>query len=87
MMVLSRGEVRVSFGIFAWAVRRGILGEADLCANLGRVGALLYQLVGLCHGPGLINVTITAYIRCAICICFSTVCVAFLRICFEYMLF
>ncbi len=31
----------VSFGMFAWAVRCGISGEADLCMHLGRVGALL----------------------------------------------
>jgi hypothetical protein len=37
----------VSFGMFAWAVRCGILGEDDLRMQLGKVGALLYQLVGL----------------------------------------
>ena len=37
---------KVTFGIFVWAVRCGILDEEDLCANLGRVGGLLYQLVG-----------------------------------------
>ncbi len=57
----------VSFGMFAWAVRCEILGEADLCTNSERVRALLYQLVGICHGPGLVDVTVTAYIKCAIC--------------------
>ncbi len=48
-------------------MRYGILGEDDLCMHLGKVGALLYQLVGLCHGPGLVDVTGTAYIRCDVC--------------------
>jgi hypothetical protein len=65
-------------------------GEADLCTNLGRVGVLLYQLVGICHGPGLVDVIVTAFIRCAICctcICLSTLCVACCIVCFECMLF
>ena len=57
----------VSLGMFAWAVRCGILGEADLCTNLGRVGALLYQLMGICHGPGLVDAANTTYIRCVVC--------------------
>ncbi len=37
----------LSFGMCVWAVRCEILGVADLCTNLGRVGALVYQLVGM----------------------------------------
>ncbi len=48
-------------------MRCGILGEGDLCMNLGRVGSLLFQLVRLCHGPGLVDVTIAEYIRCVVC--------------------
>ncbi len=62
-----RSVKTVSFGIFAWVVRRGILVEDDLFMHLGKVGALLYQLVGLCHGPGLMDVNVTAYIRCVVC--------------------
>jgi hypothetical protein len=53
--------------MFAWVVRCRILGEDDLCMQLGKVEALLYQLVGLCHGPGLVDVTVTAYRRCVVC--------------------
>ncbi len=70
----------VSFGMFAWAVRCGILSEAELCMHLGRVGALLYQMVGLCHSLGFVDVTITAYIKCiicAICVCLKHFCVSF----------
>ncbi len=67
----ARGGMRsvkiVSFGMFAWAVRCGILGEGDLCMHLGKVGALLYKLVRLCHGPSLVDVNVTAYIRCVVC--------------------
>ncbi len=38
----AKSMKRVSFGMFGWALRYGIMGEADLCTNLGRVGALLY---------------------------------------------
>ncbi len=62
-----RSVKTMSLGMFVWAVRRGVLGEMDLCMNLGKVGVLLFQLVGLCHGPGLVDVTITAYMRCVVC--------------------
>ncbi len=67
-----RSVKTVSLRMFVWAVRCGILGEMDLCMNLGKVGALMFQLVGLCHSPGLVDVTITAYIRyvfCSLCEC------------------
>ena len=57
----------VSLGMFVWAVRCGILGEDDLCEHLGKVGSLLFQLVGLCHGLGLVDVTVTAFMRCVAC--------------------
>ncbi len=62
-----RSVKTVSFGMFAWAMRCGISGESDLCMNSGKVGALLFQLVGLCNGAGLVDVTVIAYIRCVIC--------------------
>ena len=61
-----RSVKTVSLGMFVWAVRCGISGEGDLCLNLERVGSLLFQLVGLCHGLGLVDVTITTYIRCIV---------------------
>jgi hypothetical protein len=62
-----RSVKTMSLGMFVLDVRCGILGEGDLCMNLGKVGALLFQLVGLCHGHGLVDVTITTYIRCVVC--------------------
>ncbi len=62
-----RSEKTVSFRMFAWAMRGGILGKDDLCMHLGRARALLYQMVGLCHGPGLVDVNVTTYIGCAVC--------------------
>ena len=53
----------VSLGMFVWAVRCGILGEGDLCEHLGRVGSLLFQLVGLCHGPGLVDAAVIGFMR------------------------
>ena len=53
----------VSLGMFVWAVRCGILGEGDLCEHLGRVGSLLFQLVELCHGPGLVDATVIGFMR------------------------
>ena len=53
----------VSLGMFVWAVRCGILGQADLCEHLGRVGSLLFQLVELCHGPGLVDAAVTGFMR------------------------
>ena len=38
----AKSMKRVSFGMFAWAVRCEIWGEMDLCMNLGKVGALLF---------------------------------------------
>jgi hypothetical protein len=58
---------KVTFGMFVWAVRCGTLDEGDLCANLGRDGGLLYILMGLCHGHGLVDVNVTAFIRCVVC--------------------
>ncbi len=62
-----RSVKTTSFGMFAWAVRCVILGESDLCMHLGKVGAMLFQLVRLCHGPGLVDVIVTAFIRCVVC--------------------
>ncbi len=62
-----RSVKTMSLGMFVWAVRCGILGERDLCEHLGKVGALLFQLVGLCHGPRLVDVTVTAFMRCVAC--------------------
>jgi hypothetical protein len=53
----------VSLGMFVWAVRCGILGEGDLWEHLGRVGSLLFQLVGLCHGPGLVDAAVIGFMR------------------------
>ena len=53
----------LSLGIVVWAVRCGILGGGDLCEHLGRVGSLLFQLVELCHGPGLVDAAVTGFMR------------------------
>ncbi len=80
---------RVSSGMFVWAVRCGVIGECDLCANLGRVGALLFQLVNLCHGPGLVNVVLISFIRCVVvcaCICLIVVFEASCVVCFGCLM-
>ncbi len=80
----------VSLGMSAWAVRCGILGEGDLCEHLGRVGSLLFQLVGLCHGPGLLDVTVTGFMRyvsCSLDVVLHVLCVQFRMFCFLCMVF
>ncbi len=59
-----RSVKTMSLGMFVWAVRCGILTQDDLCMHLGRVGAWLFQLVGLCHGLGLVDAAVTFFIRC-----------------------
>jgi hypothetical protein len=80
----------VSLGMFAWAVRCGILGEGDSCEHLGRVGSLLFQLVGLCHGLGLVDVTVTGFMRylsCSLDAMLYVLCVQFIMFCFWCMVF
>ncbi len=80
----------VSLGMFAWAVRCGILGEDDLCEHLGKVGSLLFQLVGMCHGLGLVDVTVTSFMRCVTCslgAMLYVVCVPLRMFCFMCLVF
>ena len=80
---------RVTPGMFVWAVRCGIIGEYELYANLGRVGALLLQLVNICHGPGLVNTVVISFMRCVVgcaCICLLDVFEASCVICFGCLM-
>ena len=56
----------VSFGMFAWAVRCGVISEEDLCEAEGSLGSLLALAVRLCHGPGLVDVDVLSFVRCGI---------------------
>ncbi len=59
----------VTFGMFVWAVRCGFISEADLCGNLRRLhGELLYQVVSLCHGSGLVDEDVRGFGMCDICV-------------------
>ncbi len=65
---------RVSFGMFVWAVKCGFISESELCENVKRFhGALLYQVVGLCHGFGLADEDVEGFGRCVLCV-LSVVC-------------
>jgi hypothetical protein len=56
-------ERKVTFGMFTWAVRCGIIGERDLLSQLGSIGSVLLQLVGLCHGDGLVDADLEEFVR------------------------
>ena len=56
----------VSFGMFAWAVRCGVISEEDLCEAKGSLGSLLALAVRLCHGPGLVDADVLSFMRCGI---------------------
>ncbi len=56
-------ERKVTFGMFIWAVRCGNIGERDLLSQLGSIGSVLFQLVGLCHGDGLMDADLEEFVR------------------------
>ena len=62
---LEFGSV-VDFGMFAWAVRCGVISEEDLCEAEGSLGSLLALAVRLCHGLGLVDADVLSFVRCGI---------------------
>jgi len=62
---VERGKV-VTFSMFAWAVRCGVISEEDLLEKEGSTGGLLYLDVGLCHGKKLVDGNVISYVRCVI---------------------
>jgi hypothetical protein len=62
---LEFGKV-VTFGMFAWAVRCGVISEKDLWEAEGSLGGLLALVVSLCHGPGLVDADVLAFVRCGV---------------------
>jgi hypothetical protein len=62
---LEVGRV-VTFGMFAWAVRCGVISEEDLWEAEGSLGGLLTLAVSLCHGPGRVDVDVLSFVRCGV---------------------
>jgi len=62
---VERGNV-VTFSMFAWAMRCGVISEDDLLEKEGSMGGLLYLAVGLCHGKKLVDGIAISYVRCVI---------------------
>jgi hypothetical protein len=58
----------VTFGMFAWAVRCGVVSEEDLRAVEGSLGGLLALAVSMCHGPGMVDVDVLSFVRCVVVI-------------------
>ena len=56
----------VNFGMFAWAVRFGVISEEDLWEAEGSLGSLLALAVRLCHGLGLVNADVLYFVRCGV---------------------
>ncbi len=54
----------MTFGMLVWAVRCGFINESTLCAKLKWYRGLLYQVVSLCNGPGLVDVDVITFVRC-----------------------
>ncbi len=55
----------VSVGMFVRAVKCGFISESKLREKLKRFhGSLLYQVVNLCHGSGLVDENIEGFVRC-----------------------
>ncbi len=54
---------KVTLGMFIWAVRCGIIGERDLLSHIGSIGSVLFQLVGFCHGDGLVDADLEEFVR------------------------
>ncbi len=73
----------VSFGMFVWAAKCSFISESELCEKLKRFhGALLFQVVGLCHGFGLVDEDVGGFVRCVHCVfcgCVLVVIVVLLR--------
>jgi hypothetical protein len=57
-----RSRRQVTFGMFARAVRCGIISEGVLVENAKQVGSVLYQLVRLYHGTGFVDVDVEAFL-------------------------
>jgi len=56
----------VTFSMFAWAVRRGVISEEDFLEKEGSMRGLLYLAAGLCHGKKLVYGNVVSYVRCVI---------------------
>ncbi len=56
----------VTFGIFAWAVRCGVINEEDLWEAERSLGSLLALAVSLCHDPRLVDVHVLPFVRCLV---------------------
>ncbi len=64
----------VSVGMFLWAARCGFISKAKLCERLRRFhGLLLYLVVNLCHGSGLVDEDVVNFVRCVFCVIFCCV--------------
>ena len=56
----------VTFGMFIWAVRCGVISEEDLWEAEGSLGSLLALVVSLCHGHGLADADVLSFVRCGV---------------------
>ncbi len=56
----------VTFGMFAWLVRCGVISEEDLWEAERSLGSLLALAVSLCHGPGLVDADVLPFVRCVV---------------------
>jgi hypothetical protein len=56
----------VTFGMFAWAVRCGVVSEEDLRDAEGSLGGLLALAVSMCHCPGLVDADVLSFVRCVV---------------------
>ncbi len=56
----------VTFGMFARALRCGVISEEDLWEAERSLGSLLALAVSLCHGPGLVDADVPPFVRCAV---------------------
>ncbi len=63
----SMSKKHVIVGMFLWVVRCGMISEGDLREHL-RFRIFFFQVVGLCHGHGLVDVKVEAFIRYGVCV-------------------
>jgi hypothetical protein len=56
----------VTFGMFAWAVRCGVISEEDLWEAEGSLRGMLALAVSLCHDPGLVDADVLSFVRCGV---------------------
>ena len=62
---LEFGRV-VTFGMFAWAVRCGVISEEHFWEAEGSLGGLLALALSLCHCPGLVDADVLSFVRCGV---------------------